>query len=354
MSTSWRIALDATYSIGTDLTGVGVYSTEILTGLARTHPDHSFTFCYRPHRYLRALKASVPGNCRRRPLWETHAVRADLFHGLNQRLPRARYRRRVATFHDLFVLTAEYSTKEFRDRFARQAREAAGRADLIIAVSSFTAGQVQGLLGVEESRIRVIPHGVRQAAARNARPREKIVLNVGAIQKRKNIPRLVRAFEQTPPGWRLVLVGSAGFGAEEILRAVEASPRRGDIEVRGYVPDSQLDELYSRASIFAFPSLDEGFGMPVLEAMASGLPVVTSDRSALPEVAGSAALQVDPFDEDAIAGALNRLIDNPELGGVMAERDSRGQPASRGNAPLKPRGRSMTSFARRGDGAYYD
>jgi glycosyltransferase involved in cell wall biosynthesis len=320
MPTSLRIALDATYSIGADLTGVGVYSAEIVNGLTGAHPEHSFTLCYRPHRLLAALKTPVPANCRRRPLWETHAVRADLFHGLNQRLPDAHYRRTVATFHDLFVLTAEYSTKEFRERFARQARRAAERADLIIAVSHFTAAQVRDLMGVEESRIRVIPHGVRPAVAENARPREKIVLNVGAIQKRKNIARLIRAFERTPPGWRLVLAGSAGFGAEEVLRGIGTSPRHQDIEVRGYVPAQELEDLYSRASLFAFPSLDEGFGMPVLEAMARAVPVITSNRSALPEIAGDAALQVDPLDDEAIAAALNRLIDGPELCREMTER----------------------------------
>jgi glycosyltransferase involved in cell wall biosynthesis len=315
-----RIALDASYSVGTNLTGVGVYSSEIIAGLASAHPDQDFVLCYRPHRFFRAMLSPARPNCRRRPLWETRSVRADVFHGLNQRLPQATYRGRVATFHDLFILTAEYSTQEFRERFARQARQAAERSDLIIAVSRFTAGQVRELLGVENSRIRVIPHGVRPARVPSAASRDNMILNVGAIQKRKNIPRLVRAFEQVPPGWRLVLAGSAGFGAEDILREIEASPRRADIEVRGYVPTLELELLYARAAIFAFPSLDEGFGMPVLEAMAHRVPVVTSNRSALAEVAGGAALQVDPTETDAIAGALNRLIADRTLYHQLVER----------------------------------
>ena len=125
-------------------------------------------------------------------------------------------------------------------------------------------------------------------------PRENVILNVGAIQKRKNIARLVAAFETVAPEWRLVLAGSDGYGAEEIRARIAASPARERIAVLGYVTPEELAGWYARASVFAFPSLDEGFGMPVLEAMAAGVPVVTSNRSALPEVAGDAALLVDP------------------------------------------------------------
>ena len=236
--------------------------------------------------------------------------RVDIFHGLNQRLPSARFRRSVCTYHDLFVFTAEYSSQEYRRRFIGQARHAAERSDIIIAVSQFTASQVHELLGIEESRIRVIPHGVRFPKQRSRQPKENIILHVGAIQKRKNIERLVRAFEQVPGQWRLVLAGSSGFGSERILHTIEASPRRKDIEILGYVSALMLEDLYSRASIFAFPSLDEGFGMPVLEAMAGGIPVVTSNRSALPEVAGDAAILVDPLDEEAISAALRILIED--------------------------------------------
>jgi glycosyltransferase involved in cell wall biosynthesis len=111
-----------------------------------------------------------------------------------------------------------------------------------------------------------------------------------------------------PPGWRLVLAGAAdGYGAAEELAAVGASTRRADIRVAGYVSASELEDLYTRASIFAFPSLDEGFGMPVLEAMARGIPVVTSNRSAMPEVAGDAAVLVDPNDVTALGEALTAL-----------------------------------------------
>jgi glycosyltransferase involved in cell wall biosynthesis len=313
-----KIALDATYSLGRNLSGVGVYSREILFGLARAHPEASYLFCYRPHRFLRSFSDRLPANARRRQLWENRAPSADLFHGLNQRLGAGRYRRSVATFHDLFVISGDYSTPEFRERFAAQARAAAERSDLIITVSEFTARQVEQLLHVDPARLRVIPHGARPVAAPvNEVPREPIVLSVGAIQRRKNIVRLIEAFEQLTPEWKLLLAGSFGFDSETARERMERSPRKQDIQVLGYVTDSELENLYRRASILAFPSLDEGFGMPVLDAMARGVPVLTSNVSAMPEVSGGAALLVDPTDVQSIADGLCQLATNSDLRGAL-------------------------------------
>lgn len=315
-------ALDATYSLGDRLSGVGVYSRQILRHLAALDPGERFRWCYRPHRFLRSFRHSLPGNCGRRLLWESRAVRCDLFHGLNQRLPLWKPRRSVATFHDLFVMTGNYSTPEYRARFTAQARRAAERADLIICVSGFTATQVHHLLGVEQTRLRVIWHGSEPPAIEPLpdSARENIVLHVGAIQTRKNISALLTAFEHLDPSWRLVLAGSRGFGSEEILAAVERSPARARIELPGYLPDSALRALYSRARILAFPSLDEGFGIPVLEAMRHGLPVLTSRASALEEVAGAAALLVDPRDADELRAGLERLATDAALRCTLAAR----------------------------------
>ena len=318
--------LDATYSLGRNLSGVGVYSRELLIGLARAHSEHRFVYYYRPHRFLRSLRDPAPFNVRRRLL--RGAPRTELFHALNQRVD-APARSTVTTFHDLFVMSGDYSSPEFRARFTQQARGAAERSDAIIAVSRHTATQVEQLLGVEPSRIHVVPHGVHvprepgggsspETPSPENPPRENLVLFLGAIQRRKNVARLVRAFERMPAGWRLALAGAAdGYGAAEELRAVEASPRRADIEVPGYISDAQRDALYRRARVFAFPSLDEGFGMPVLEAMAHGVPVVTSRTSAMPEVAQDAALLVDPLDGDELAAALVRLATDEALRGRL-------------------------------------
>ncbi len=318
-----NIALDSTYSVGADLSGVGVYSRAILGGLTRGHPADRFTFCYRTQRFWRSFGEPLPGNARRFLLGERRAPRsADVFHGLNQRLPHARMRRTVTTFHDLFVLTGDYSTPEFRQRFAAQARDAAERSDLIVAVSSFTARQVVELLGVEKSRVRVVHHGVDARVARGV-ARERIILHVGAIQRRKNIARLVEAFERVGSDWQLVLAGSAGYGAAEIMERIDASPSRDRIRVLGYVSGGDLADWYARATIFAFPSLDEGFGMPVLEAMAAGLPVIASKGSAVGEVAGDAAWLVDPHDADDLARALTELSSDEKRRGELCGRGSK-------------------------------
>lgn len=300
------LGLDATYMLDPQPTGVAVYSRELLHGIARLYPEVQISAYYRLHRFRRSLNESLPRNVIRRVLVDSFAPRTDVFHGLNQRLPRKKRGRFIATFHDLFVMTSEYSTPEFRQRFTELAREAAERADVIVAVSAFTASQVRDLLDVEASRIRVIHHGVHPAPLTESP--DQMILHTGAIQERKNIYRLVEAFEQTPPGWRLVLAGGVGFGAERILNRIKSSKRTVDITVTGYVDQSTLDRFYSQAAILAFPSLDEGFGIPILDAMARGIPVLTSNRSATAEVAGDAAELVDPLNVENIASALNGLI----------------------------------------------
>ena len=309
-----KIALDATYSVGRNLTGVGVYSKAILGGLAGAHPETQFLVCYRPHRFLRSFSAAIGSNCHRRLLIKNRTQPAELFHGLNQRIDSPANRRTVSTFHDLFVMSGDYSTPEFRARFSDQARAAAEKSDLIIAVSHFTARQIEQLLKVEPARIRVIHHGFEPPAEwAPAATRERMILFVGALQRRKNVERLVEAFEQVAPGWTLALAGSFGFGSEEIMARIQASPRRQDIQVLGYISEGALRDLYRRASVFAFPSLDEGFGMPLLDAMGNGIPIITSNVSALPEVAGDAALLVDPGDVTSVADGLRRLIDDESL-----------------------------------------
>jgi glycosyltransferase involved in cell wall biosynthesis len=319
-----RIALDATYSLDPQPSGIAVYSRELLSGLAHAYLRDEFLWCYRPKQWRRASPATLP-NVRRRLLQPPFPTfTADLFHGLNQRVDRRPAKKVVSTFHDLFVMTGEYSSPEFRTRFTDQARRAAQNSDLIIAVSEFTANQISSLLQFDSSRIRVVPHGVHQPATGSGSQRENLVLFVGALQIRKNVIRLIEAFERLSgyaqgrdlPGdsWRLVLAGApSGYQADHILGRIEKSTCRDRIKIAGYVSQSELQSLYSRASIFALPSLDEGFGIPVLEAMAHGVPVVTSNRSALIEVAGDAALLVDPYDVEELECALQRLMNDPVL-----------------------------------------
>jgi len=323
-----RVALDASYSVGQALSGVGVYCRRMIEELVAAAPELRLVLCYRANRFFRSLLQPRPGpNVLRRLLEEPLNIllpkRVELFHGLNQRLPRYRFRHEVATFHDLFVITGEYSTVEFRRRFAALARDAAARSDHVVAVSRHTAGQVESLLGVERSRITVVHHGVDPipefpaddlaSFRRRYGIEPPFLLHVGAVQVRKNIGRLVEAFESLDPHLHLVLAGSNGYRASEICARIAKSPARRRIHLLGYVLQPVVERLYRTATALAFPSLDEGFGLPVLEAMSAGLPVVTSNRSALAEVSSGAALLVDPADTAAIAAALRRVVEDSGL-----------------------------------------
>ena len=318
-----RIALDATYSAGPHPSGIAVYSREMMRGLAALHETDEFFYCYRLKRWKDRAHCSLP-NVSCRVLQRPFSIgRPRLFHALNQRVDWRPAKTVVTTFHDLFVMTADYSTPEFRRRFTEQARRAADRSDAIVAVSEFTGGQVRDLLSVPSAKIRVIPHGTHHLLPQSDVPREKIVLFVGTLQRRKNIIRLVQAFERLGEDWKLVLAGApGGYGSVEIMEYIDRSTRRERIHVAGYLTNPALQKLYARATIFAFPSLDEGFGIPVLEAMAQGLPVVTSNRSALSEVVGDAALLVDPENTDEIAAALSRLAEDQSLRAQLSKAGS--------------------------------
>ncbi|HEV8612807.1 MAG TPA: glycosyltransferase family 1 protein, partial [Gemmatimonadales bacterium] len=282
-----------------------------------------------------ARKQAWPAVYRLAPFWEPwlRPRRADLFHGLNQRLPEAPYPARVVTIHDLFPLTSrDYSTREFQSRFAAILRRAIARADRIIAVSDATRQQLLRHTDARDGRIRVVHHGVdparpvAPAEQEDFRQRvlglnrqERFFLNVGAVQNRKNIGNIALALRRLPE-FRLVLAGGDGFGAEAIYTLIEKEGLAGRILRLGHAPPETLRLLYSTAAALVFPSLEEGFGLPVLEAMSYGLPVITSNCSAMPEVAGDAALLVDPLDVAALSEAMRRVAEDENLAASLRRR----------------------------------
>jgi len=176
-----------------------------------------------------------------------------------------------------------------------------------------------------------LEHIVSEAADRRFRPMEAVdiepilreysvetpyILYVGALESRKNLPRLLEAYtllRQWSTGWRLVIVGARKWKSSPIFETVQRLQLESHVTFTGYVADEHLPALYAGADLFAFPSLYEGFGLPVLEAMACGTPVVTSNSSSLPEVAGDAALLVDPYNVDEIAAAMRRILEDTNL-----------------------------------------
>ena len=225
--------------------------------------------------------------------------------------PRQRGGIRVTTIHDLVPLRhPEWAQRRTVAMHAAKYRNAATTCDLIFANSRFTAGEVVELLGVPEERIRVAYPGLDPVFSAEG-PRAGLggpyVLAVATLEPRKNLPALVEAFSllrRRRRELRLAVVGASGWGKLPPLG-------REGVELLGYVEDERLAELYRGASVFAYPSLFEGFGMPVAEALASGVPAVVSSHPSLDEASGDAALRAAPGDAEAFADALDRAFDTP-------------------------------------------
>ena len=335
------IALDATQAADPSPTGIGIYCQRLIAALAdlppfHDHASHRLRLCFRPGPYWRwARKQRWPGGATISPLLEfwPRPGRAQLFHGLNQRLTAAPYPARVATIHDLFPLTSrEYSKAGFQSHFSRVLEQTIARANRIIAVSEATRLQLLQHTDADPAKIRVVHHGVDRPLASsdseqkrfrefilNLRPGEKYFLNVGTIQVRKNVENIVLALGQLP-GYRLVLAGGEGYGAERILARIKKEGMGSRVIRIGHASADMLPLLYSTASALVFPSLEEGFGFPILEAMSYGLPVITSNGSSMPEVAGDAALLVDPLNVAEIGQAMRRVAEDPQLSAGLARR----------------------------------
>jgi len=224
----------------------------------------------------------------------------------------------VLTIHDLsFLRERSWYRSNRAAYYAHAVRRSARLAARVIADSHATASDVADLLGVPQDRIDVIPLGVGEAfhpaaAEQQAGVRERyglperFFLFVGTLEPRKNLVRLIDAYSRAAPscGEDLVIAGRDGWKVAPIRAAAAASAHAQRIHFPGFVADEDLPALLSAARAFVWPSLYEGFGLPPLEAMACGTPVVTSNTSSLPEVVGDAALQVDPDDVDTLADAL--------------------------------------------------
>ena len=321
------IGLDATYTLGARPTGIATYSRRLIESLAALETAHRFVVCYRLSRWSRRREflrlPGCPVRLVQRPLTFWLPWQVDLFHSMAQRPPAMRFRREVVTVHDAFPITGlDYSTPEFQRRFSALLREAVARAALVITVSRYTAQQLEIHCGVEAARLRVIPCGVDEPARtltpeERLRERERLVgqgnemlLSVGNLETRKNVVNALGALALLPELYRLVLVGGEADGAEAIHACISKLGLERRVVRLGFAPAERLPALYQAASALLFPSLEEGFGFPVLEAMANGLPVVTSQTSSLGEVGGDAALYVAPTDVRGIAEQTVRAVED--------------------------------------------
>lgn len=339
------IALDATYIFDPNATGTATYSRKLIESLAKLNTPHRFLVCCRMSRFGRRREFLLPANATRlgrpkfsirffqEPLTFWLPWQAELFHSLAQRPPAFRFKREVITIFDIFPITGrDYSTPKFQRKFSALLREAAARAARIVTLSKYTAEQLVRHCEVGWERIRVIPAGVdmpEKVIPEEASVRERqslvgkgneMLLTVGVLDTRKNVVNALRALKFLPERYRLVLAGANGHGSQAIHSLICSERLESRVSRLGYVSADRLELLYHAASALLFPSLEEGFGLPVLEAMACGLPVVTSQTSSLPEVGGQAALYVDPLDPRDIAAKVISAVEDPCLRRELIQR----------------------------------
>ncbi|MHB8571662.1 MAG: glycosyltransferase family 4 protein [Candidatus Dormibacteria bacterium] len=266
---------------------------------------------------LRALSERLPV--------ELLAGTLDLAHAPAGEPPRTLRARSAYTIHDLrFLRDPGHYLDWVRRAMEAQARRAARECDLVLCDSEATRAEVLELLDPRPERLRVVHLGVgeefRPVAAPTARallpwaPATPFLLHVGLVEERKNLALLLRAYARAlrrRPGLApLVLAGNQGHQAEAVLLERRRLGLTDSVILPGFIPEAQLPALYSLAAGLVYPTLYEGFGLPALEAMACGCPVACSDRGALPEVVGDAALVLDASDEEGWAEAAERLSDD--------------------------------------------
>jgi glycosyltransferase involved in cell wall biosynthesis len=347
-----RIGIDITSAVAQSA-GIGRYTRELMRALFALDAPHTYSLLYATEKRVKPPIDRLPPGTRVRRLpfhdkWLAriwHRLRLpipvelvtgplDLFHSPDFTLPPTRSRTRtLLTVHDLsFLRDPDSAVPSLREFLARAVSRSVARADRVLADSQATKDDLASLFGTPAGKIDVLLSGVdarfkpvRDPAALAA-VRAKhglgsgpIVLAVGTIQPRKNYVRLIQAFGQVVGHWwqtgsdlmgdvKLVIAGGRGWMFDDIFAEVTRLDLEGRVKFAGFVDEADLPALYSAAAVFAYPSLYEGFGLPVLEAMACGAPVIGSNVSSIPEVVGDAGLLVDPTDVDAIAAGMIGLL----------------------------------------------
>lgn len=358
------LAIDASRAADPQKTGVGWYTYRLLANLRSVIPDHVGVVLYSdrplphelrpwpaqwseqvlawpPHPASHILRhtASV-----RWPLWSQVRLaarvlsdRPDALFIPSHVIPDAlSWRRRmsarpklVTTIHDV-VFRRYPETYSRRERWYadRATRIAVRTADQVIVPTFHVRDDLIRFYRADPAQMVVIPHGVDPHIPSPSHspfsiPHSPFLLYVGRLERKKNIFRMVEAFERIAaqfPDVQFVFAGSRGYGYEEITARIVRSPFRDRIQTPGWIDGITCGALLSHATAFCFPTLSEGFGMPILEAFAAGVPVLTSSSGAQAEVAGDAAFLVDPHDPEAIAEGLQRLLSNAELRRQLVDR----------------------------------
>ena len=328
------------------MTGVGRYVWGLTYGLTQIDSENNYVLFSSSWRE-RAGACSLPSNFqlvdRKIPVRMLNAAwhrlgrpsldrlsgkSFDLTHSPHPLILPCRRGRKVVTIHDLFFYRRpELTTAEIRRDYAPLVKSHARRADAVLTVSKATASDVERELGVPKDRITIVPNGFDAAAFVRHPEQEELIsrrydlpsdflLTVATLEPRKNLVRLVEAFGLVVErGWRgsLLLAGGPGMDEPAVDAAVEKTGLGDRVRKLGYIPPGDLPAIYHRARALASPSLWEGFGLPLLEAMACRIPVVASDIPAHREVAEEAACYVNAEDPDSIASGIERVLNDEPL-----------------------------------------
>lgn len=346
-----KIGFDAK-RITHNATGLGNYGRFVVNGLSAAYPQHLY-FLYSPssgHDRLRARVAAAAnvgfryppaGSWQPKAWWRSRGIVADLekdgidiFHGLSGELPAGLERtpvKWVVTVHDLIFLRypAFYSWID-RHIYRYKFESACRRAHRIVAISEATRRDIVQYFGIDEQKIEIVYQGCDPAFGRRASDGEKAevrrkyalpeqyLLTVGSIEDRKNLLLVVKALRLLGNDIPLVAVGRPTPYLDRVNRYIADNGLAGRVKMLHGVPFADLPALYQNASLFVYPSFFEGFGIPILEALSSEVPVIAATGSCLEEAGGPGSLYVDPRDEKDLARQIDRVLSEPALQRDMA------------------------------------
>ena len=340
-----KIALNARHMLTNRLEGVGIVTDEVMGRIARTHPDDQLEYYFdRKYdgRFVHGpnVRPYTLHPVTRLPIliryWLNTPVRkqaikakANVFFSPDGFIPLGMSIPKVSMVHDVAYLRyPEHLQPRIRAFYKKWMPRYLAYTDHIITVSDFSKKEIMAGYQIPADKITVVYNGVTdiykpldQESKASARKRfasgHPYFVYLGAIHPRKNVKTLVHAFEQyksrSANNHQLVIAGRASWHTEDVIQAIEKSPFKSSIHLPGYVPTADAVHLVGGAEAMIYPSVYEGFGIPLIEAMACGVPVICSNVSSLPEVAGNAALLFEPLDIDALAHQLKRVTEEESL-----------------------------------------
>ena len=331
-----KISIDVQPLLGNKC-GIGQYIWNLIHGLAKVDSKNSYYLSYFDTKFrggkvplpgLNFIKSRffLPARLMRKiwlnyslPYYDSFFGKRDLYHFANFIIPPILKGKTIATIHDLsFMRFPEFTTPRTLGYLRRNIENTLSLADAIFVDSDFTKDELMYFFKVSDKKV----HRVHLSMGSDFNPQNAVVkkqiLFVGTLEPRKNLPALFKAFElflsrTKDLDFKLIIAGMKGWLYDDIYRSLAKNAFKDNIVLLDYVPDEALPRLYAESAVFVYPSFYEGFGIPVLEAMACGVPVIASRIASLPEIGGDAALWIDPKDSEGLADAIQKVLSDREL-----------------------------------------